>query len=268
MVPVGLIGCGTIGSQLARAVERTYRSTARLIALHDVDETRARALQRRLANHPSIVSRAELIRRSRLVLEAASADVAASVALAALRANHDVLIMSVGGLLGRRAWQRAARRSRGRVYLPSGALAAVDGLKALAIGRITRLALTTRKPPKALMSAPYIRRKRLRLDRLKRPLVIFEGSAAAVVNAFPQNTNIAATLTLAAAKHAATPRIRVVADPTIRVNRHELEVDADCGSIRCQIESAPSANPKTSELAVRSAVATLGRIFDRVHIGT
>ena len=60
----------------------------------------------------------------------------------------------------------------------------------------------------------------------------------------------------------------MVADPSLRVNRHELELVADQGSIRCQIESRPSANPKTSELAVRSAITTLGRIFDRIQIGT
>ena len=268
MVAVGLIGCGTIGSQLALALARTYRHAARITALHDVDASRARLLQRRLASHPPIVSLRQLIARSRLVLEAASAEMAAPVAVLALTANRDVFIMSVGGLLRDRAWQRAASRSTGRLYIPSGALAAVDGIKALSIGRIRRLSLVTRKPPKALMSAPYVRRHRLDLSRLQQPKELFEGTPSQVVNAFPQNTNIAAALTLAAGARSATPTIRVIADPTIRVNRHELEVDADCGSIRCQIESAPSANPKTSELAVRSAVATLGRIFDRVQIGT
>jgi aspartate dehydrogenase len=97
---------------------------------------------------------------------------------------------------------------------------------------------------------------------------VFEGSARAVVEAFPQNTNVAAALTLASGLSEGRTRIRVVADPTIRVNIHELEVEGDCGRIHCTIESRPSANPKTSELAVRSAVATLGRLFDSVLIGT
>ena len=176
--------------------------------------------------------------------------------------------MSVGGLLRDRTWQRLARRSRGKVYIPSGALAGLDGVKALAVGRIRRLALTTRKPPRALASAPYVRRRRLRLERLTRASVLFEGSPRAAVEAFPQNTNVAAALMLASGGSRARPRIRVVADPAIRRNVHELEVEGDCGRIHCRIESRPSANPKTSELAVRSAIATLGRIFDSVLVGT
>jgi len=185
--------------------------------------------------------------------------------------------MSVGGLLRSTTWQRAARRSRGTVYIPSGALAGLDGIKAMATGRITRVTLTTRKPPRALAGAPYLRRKRLQLNRLTRPTAVFEGSARSVVEAFPQNTNVAAALILALRRSgggvlrrmvSARARIRVVADPTIRVNVHEVDVRGDCGRIRCTIQSRPSANPNTSELAVRSAIATLGRLFDRVLVGT
>jgi len=176
--------------------------------------------------------------------------------------------MSVGGLLRNTEWQRLARRSTGKVYIPSGALAGLDGVKAMAIGRITKLSLTTSKPPRALAEAPYVQRRRLRLDRLRRPSVIFEGSPRAVVRAFPQNTNVAAALALASGQWGAHARIRVIADPSLHRNQHEVEVEGDCGRIRCMVQSVPSHNPKTSELAVRSAVATLERIFGVVAIGT
>jgi len=268
MVRVGLIGCGTIGSQLALAVQQRYPGIARMTALHDVDGARAAALAWRLTPRPSLTSLPALIRHSDVVLEAASADVAGTIATQALKAHRDVLVMSVGGLLRSTTWQRAARRSRGTVYIPSGALAGLDGIKAMATGRITRVTLTTRKPPRALAGAPYLRRKRLQLNRLTRPTAVFEGSARSVVEAFPQNTNVAAALTLASGMAARRTRVRVVADPNLRVNVHELDVQGDCGRIRCTIESRPSMNPKTSELAVRSAIATLGRLFDSVSIGT
>lgn len=276
MVRVGLVGCGTIGSQLAKALERTYQQTARITALLDCDSRHALALQAQLRSHPPMVSLPQLIQRSDLVVEAASAEVVGEVVRKALQADRIVFVMSVGGLLADQRWLRLARRSRGRIYIPSGALAGLDGVKALAVGRIRQVSLTSRKPPKALASAPYVQRRRLRLARLTRPRVVFEGSPRAVVKAFPQNTNIAAALTLAihqqangAGSRRASPiRIRIVADPTTRVNTHELDVVGDCGRIQCRIESRPSRNPKTSELAVRSAIATLGRIFDSVLIGT
>jgi len=106
------------------------------------------------------------------------------------------------------------------------------------------------------------------MERLTRPSLIFEGSPRDVVRAFPQNTNVAAVLALSSGMSGARARIRVVADPTIRANVHELEVVGDCGRIQCRIQSRPSANPKTSEIAVRSAIATLQRFFDSVVVGT
>lgn len=272
MVRVGLIGCGTIGSRVALTLARDYRSVARIVALHDADPSRARILARRLPSHPPVVSLSELLRRSQLVLEAASVDAAAQIVGPALRAHRSIFVMSVGGLLRNRTWQRLLRASRGRVYIPSGALAGIDGMKAMALGRITRATLTSRKPPRALASAPYLHRRGKRLAGVKRPTVVFEGSPEAVVRAFPQNTNVAAALTLAVSrgKTARRPsiRIRVVADPTITRNIHEVEIVGDCGRLWTRVESRPSDNPKTSELAVRSAIATLDRIFGRISIGT
>ena len=268
MVRIGLVGCGTIGSRVARELQRHYPTHARITALHDAHRSRALALQRHLHPAPPIVSLPELIRRSRLVIEAASAEAAREIVPRALRAGRDVFVMSVGGLLQDRRWRALARRAGRKVYVPSGALAGLDGVAAMAVGRIRRMSLTTRKPPKALAGAPGLGRVRQRLARLTKPTVIFDGSPAEAVRRFPQNTNVAAALTLSGGDAATTRRVRVVADPTVRRNIHELEVESDCGRIWCRIESRPSANPKTSELAVRSAIATLGRLFEPVVIGT
>src|SRR3989338_3680855 len=171
MVRVGLVGCGTIGSRAALALNRKYASIARITALCDTNPAHARRLQRRLTPRPAIlplvplIRRSDLIieaasaaaalpvatpappprpairplvpltRRSDLIMEAASAAAALPVATRALRANRNVLVMSVGGLLGDRTWARIARRSRGRLLIPSGALAGLDGVKAMAVGR-------------------------------------------------------------------------------------------------------------------------------------
>ena len=268
MVRVGLVGCGTIGSQLAFALERRYNRWARLVALHDRDPARAAALQQQLRTPPPVRSLASLIHHAQLIVEAASADIALDVVRRALRAHKDVLVMSVGGLLPRQRWQPLVRRSRGRVYLPSGALVGLDGVKAMALGRVRRVALTSRKPPQALREAAYVRRRGIRLESLRAPRLIFEGSAEAAVKAFPQNVNVAATLTLASGLSGRAVRVNIVADPTIRRNRHEIEIEGDCGRLQAQVESRPSRNPKTSELAIRSAIAMLGRILEPVMIGT
>src|SRR3989338_1004396 len=155
MVRVGLVGCGTIGSRVALALNRKYASIARITALCDTNPAHARRLQRRLTPRPAILPLGPLIRRSDLIIEAASAAAALPVVTRALRANRNVLVMSVGGLLGDRTWARIARRSRGRLLIPSGALAGLDGVTAMAVGRLRRLRRTTRQPPRAPARAPY-----------------------------------------------------------------------------------------------------------------
>ena len=99
------------------------------------------------------------------------------------------------------------------------------------------------------------------------PTLIFEGSAAEAVKAFPANVNVAATLYLAAG--GSDVRVAVVADPNIHVNRHEIEVEGDFGRISTRVENVPSPrNPKTSYLAALSAIATLRSIVETVKIGT
>ena len=267
MLRIGLVGCGAIGSQLARTIERSYRASARLVGLYDQDPSKIRQLQRRLHRPPPACVLASLVHRSDLVIEAASVQAAPHVAAAALRAGRDVMVMSVGGLLGDTRWRRLA--GRGRVIIPSGALAGLDGIKALAVGTVRQVHLTTRKPPRALAGAPYLERKRIDLSRCRTARMVFEGTARDVVQAFPQNTNVAAALMLASGGVNARTRIRVIADPSVSRNVHELDVTGDCGRIQCRIESRPSStNPKTSELAVRSAIATLDRLLNPIVIGT
>ena len=61
-----------------------------------------------------------------------------------------MLIMSVGGLLGRDEWFREAAEKGCRIYVPSGAIAGLDGIKSASVGRIDSAVLTSRKPIAAL----------------------------------------------------------------------------------------------------------------------
>lgn len=286
MMTVGIVGCGTIGSSLAKAIDSHHRLQARIVALTDLNRAHARQLQQSLHAHPPIVSLTELIRRSHVVIEAASVGIAADVAARALRQHRDVLVMSVGGLLLKPSrWLAVASRSRGRIHIPSGALAGLDGIKALATGPIQRIRLTTRKPPRALMTAPLVRARRIDLTRLRRPRVLFEGSPRHAIKAFPQNLNVGAALVLACASSAfarrpgryslalrraiSRVRVRIIADPTIHRNMHEVDVESPRARLRCAIESEPAAaNPQTSESALRSALATAQQLFSSVRVGT
>ena len=86
---------------------------------------------------------------------------------------------------------------------------------------------------------------------------------------FPTNVNVAAILSLAGIGRNNT-KVRILADPKSIMNTHEIIVKGKFGEMYFQIKNFPSpSNPKTSYLAVLSAIECLRSICDnRVNIGT
>jgi aspartate dehydrogenase len=63
--------------------------------------------------------------------------------------------------------------------------------------------------------------------------------------------------------------VKIVADPAVTENIHEIEVQGEFGSLFVRVRNVPSAaNPKTSYLAALSAIATMKRIAYPIRIGT
>lgn len=269
MIKVGIIGCGTIGKELSVACQKKFKEEVTLEALSDTDAARARKLQNQLRPRPRVMPTEQLIKSCDLVIEAASKEAAYEACKKALSLGKDVMVMSVGGLLGReKEIFELARTHRCCLYLPSGGVVGVDGLKAAHIGKIYRVTLTTRKPPQGFEDSPYVLKHGIRLKNLKQEKILFEGDALAAVKGFPKNINVSATLSLAGLGPKKT-KVRIIASPHMLVNVHEVYVQGDCGSFYTRTENFPSEqNPKTSRLAILSAVATLERILKNVKIGT
>lgn len=259
LLKIGIIGCGAIGSKIAQAIAKDFKKNAEIAAVCDIDIAKADRLKKRLGKKVKVLPLGELIAKSDFVIEAASAAISAEIAEKSLSCGKDILIMSVGGLLGREDVFEKARKKNVSIYLPSGAICGLDGLKAAAISKINRVSLTTRKPVKSLPA---------RFSAIAKETVIFEGNAQKAIKEFPQNINVAATLSLAGLGAAKT-FVRIVASPDIARNTHEVEIESDAGKIFTRTENVPSPdNPKTSYLAVLSAIAALRQVFDTVKIGT
>ncbi len=269
MIKVGIIGCGTIGTELALACQKRFAEEVTLAALADQDHARARKLQQHLRPKPVVLPTDKLISHCDLIIEAASTETAYDVAKKALSQGKDIMIMSAGGLLGKeKEIMRLSRTHRCCLYLPSGGVVGIDGLKAAHIGKIHRVTLTTRKPPQGFEGSPYVIKHNIDLKNLKQEKVLFEGDATAAVKGFPKNINVSATISLAGIGAKRT-KVRIIATPLMLVNVHEIYVVGDAGSFYTRTENFPSEqNPKTSRLAILSAVATLERILKNVKIGT
>ena len=268
---IGIVGCGAIGTSMAKAIVKDFASQARLVSLYDINKNKALGLARRLRAESSIVTHSldYLIERVDLVIEAAEAKSCLSIARKALNNGCDIIIMSVGGIIAHKDKLRnLAKKNKARVYIPSGAVCGVDALKAASEKKIKKIILTTRKNPKSFEYSGYIKRKGIRLDKINRDTVLFSGNAGLAIKHFPQNINVAATLSIAGIGQRRT-QVRIVACPKIKRNIHEIYIDSDVGRISTRVENLVHPdNPKTSFLAVLAAIATLRQILEPVRIGT
>ncbi len=264
----GLIGCGTIGRAIAAFLVREFPQRVRLAYLCEHQPGKAEALALALKIKPQRVSLKELVRRSDFIIEAASVKAAQQAVSLALRSHKQIMVMSAGGLLSDLRWRKTLEKSRGRLWVPSGAVAGLDGLLAARESGLRRVVLKTRKPSEALRGADYFRRRRFPALKGTKEYCVYRGSAAEAVRAFPQNVNVAAVLSLAGLGPRKT-RVEIWTSRRTRENIHEIFIQSASGEIRLTLKNVPSpSNPKTSALAFYSARALLRRIFSNERIGT
>jgi len=141
-------------------------------------------------------------------------------------------------------------------------------LKSGSIGGIHSVSLTTRKPPQGFESNVYVKERGIDLSEIENEETLFVGPAKEAVRYFPENVNVAASLSIAGIGPDAT-KVKVVADPFATENVHEIEVIGEFGKLMVRVENVPSrTNPKTSHLAALSAIATLRGIVYPVRVGT
>ncbi len=266
MLKIGIIGCGAIGSELARAVSTRFKDKAKLAYFSDIDPKHAQILKKKLKISSRIVPLSELVQKSDFIIEAASQKAALQAVPLAIRMNKKILVMSVGALL--QIPKLIQNNKKGILYIPSGAIAGLDALLAAKQEKITRVSITTRKPLSSLKSAPFFQNSKWARKKITKPTVIFKGNAIQATKAFPQNINVAAALSLAGIGPKKT-RVQIVASPTYTRNTHEVEFVGSFGRVKTIAENVPSRrNPKTSALAIASAIACLEKILSPIKIGT
>ncbi len=264
---IGVVGAGAIGAAIARAVD-CGEVPGRLVGICELDDARREALQASLGTRVPELDLDALCAAADVVVEAAAGSVAPTVVKAALTAGCDVLVMSVGGLLGHDELVDLARAVGRTIYAPTGAIAALDAIRAALPAGLDSVTLTTTKPPRGLAGAPWLVQNDLDLAGLTAPTLIFEGSASEAVKAFPANVNVAAALSLAGIGAERT-QVRVVADPTSSRNCHRIEATGGFGRLEVTVENVPSPdNPKTSYLAALSAMALLKRLSSPLVVGS
>jgi len=265
---VGIIGCGAIGLTLAMAIKDGKAGKNSLISVCDVDENRLENLYESFAN-PDIVKTTDFnellaLQQIDLVIEAASQEIVRNIAEKTLKAKKNILIMSVGALSDPvllNKLKKAAEENNVKIFLPSGAICGLDGVKAASIENVSRVEITTTKNPKGLVGAPYLKENSISMKNLKGSKIVFQGSAREASRGFPKNINVAVSLSLAGIGVDRT-NVKIIADPNAQRTVHEIKVIGDFGELRTAVYNfVHPDNPKTSYLAALSAIRKLKNTF-------
>jgi len=242
MKTVGLIGCGAIGTLIGEAVDRRIVKCDRLV-LYDLDAARAENLKKTLRVPVTIVKSVdEMIRlKPDVVVEAASQQAAKQYVSTVVSAEIDIIVMSVGALLDMKV-------KDSRIHVPCGAIGGLDAISCADLAGVDEILLTTYKNPRSLDMSNTVEK------------LVYEGGAEEAVKRFPREMNVAATLALTVGSEKV--HVRVISDPDVERNVHEVKVKWKHGDMLLRFENDPHpGNPRTSALAAWSAIKLLKDIL-------
>lgn len=193
-----------------------------------------------------------------LAIECAGHEVVRTAVSPLLQAGVDVIIVSIGALGDaplRESLAAAAGVGHARLMTVSGAIGGLDALAAARCAGLTSVSYTGRKPPQAWWGTPA--EQVCDLAAIREATLVFEGSAADSARLYPKNANVTAAVALAGVGFEKTA-VRMIADPSVSKNVHELDVEGDFGRFVIRLENnALPQNAKTSWLAALSIEAEL-----------
>lgn len=262
---IGIVGCGAIGKALIRAVE-DGKLAVRIAGVTSRTEKSAREFLTAFKNPPPYLPLDDLVHAADLIVEAAGGHVVAELAKKAFGAGKDLMVISVGALLEHPEVMAESRRTGCRLYVPSGAIAGLDGIKSACVGAITQVTHTTRKPPLGLEGAPYLVERGISLVGLTEEKEVFAGSAREACRGFPANVNVTGAVSLAGIGPDKT-RVRILAVPGLPRNCHDIDIEGEFGKLHVHIENVPTENPKTGKLTALSIIRAVQDVVDTVRIG-
>lgn len=254
---IAIIGYGAI----ARDVLTTLQDTAfveNLAVLHRTFPTQDDA---QTINHFNTL---DALRNWKpdFVIEAAGHDAVRSYVPDLLENGFPVLVSSVGALHDDELFESLlakAEQGQTRLLLPSGAIGALDYVRACRFTKDQHIVYESRKPVQAWQNE--LAERGYDFGTLHEPVILFEGMAREAARLYPANLNVAATLALAGVGMDQT-HVRVVADPSITGNQHHIHIQSDHGQMRVTFENAVSpSNPKSSRIVSKSIVAALQHYF-------
>jgi aspartate dehydrogenase len=250
-VKPAIIGKGAIAAYVRNSIARRGIALQAVIVRPGNDHTDDQGIA-----HVSSI--ADLPPDVDLVIDCAGHDGLRAHGADALEAGLDVVTLSIGALADARLQDRltaAALTGAAALHLASGAIGALDALRAARAGGLTQVRYIGRKPPLGWAGSPA--ETKLDLAGLSRAETHFLGSAREAALAYPKNANVAAAVALASMGFDDT-LVELIADPSATANIHQIEASGSFGEMTFSVagRGLPD-NPRSSALAAMSVVAAI-----------
>ena len=260
-----IIGYGAIAAELIGRLHEKHGPDCELAVLLRADSPSRSKLPAGVA---CLMGLDEVLQfKPDLVVEAAGHHAVHDYAQGCLAAGLSFVAVSVGAMADEAFFNQlclAAEQGGAQLIFPSGAIGALDYIRAVRDLPETKVVYESRKPPSAWVDE---------LQRLELPLpltgdvVLFDGHAREAALRYPQNLNVAASLALAGNGFERT-QVRIVVDPDAKGNTHLVHATGAFGEMHAEITNRPSPdNPKTSWVVGLSLLATVERYFSPVVFG-
>ncbi len=245
---VAVLGYGAIGARVSRALHAGDIIGVEFLGVHTRTPSRARADGIRALDRSGMIANADL------VVECAGVAAVHEVAPAVIAAGKNLLLTSVGAVADLRMREVLLRGGSGRTFLTSGAVGGLDILAAAALGGgIEQAALTTTKPPRAVIGPWMDAATQREILGTAEALTVFEGSVDEAIERFPASLNVAVALAAATDLWEQTT-VKFVADPSAVLTRHEITASGAAGSYRFEIQNRPDPNNPATSGVVADAV--------------
>ena len=247
-IEVTLIGFGAIGQALVTRLTGSERVHVSHVVVRTARVAYTQAALDEMAQGNQQNSRARAVDQvpagASLALECAGHEALTHHVIPALEAGCECAVLSVGALSEPglpEQLEDAAKRGRTQVHLLSGAIGGIDALSAARLAGLTEVTYTGRKPPSAWALQGSDQKQLERPVNQALEAVILDASAREAARQYPKNANVAATVALAGLGLDKT-RVRLIADPAVTDNVHEIHARGAFGEMKIEMRGKPLAD--------------------------
>lgn len=251
---ITIVGCGSIGKTLAEAADKM--DEVKRIYLIDIKKEKAESLAAHLNKAIVVESVEDELYHCDLVVEAATQAAAKDVLLKTSSRGVDIMLTSVGALVDddfRKVVFEKANNCDSSIFIPSGALFGMDGLRAASCDELDRVEIVLTAGDQSFVDTD--------VSGIKEVTTLFKGTAREAVQKFPKNINIAATVSLLGVGFDKT-MVSIVLDPKAVTNSFDLIVEGKFGKSECRTSNIYTPeSPYNSYLSSLSAISALKRII-------